>query len=154
MYILAVDLNAKPPVRNSKVWNPSGLKFLELLVLTSKSQVHNVLHVTLLMGKVMFLTLWYIRTSNCQRALSLTSWTQISFQLCLLFWIMFGIGKFQIQLKNSHIGFKFSTKSSSKAQKMLTNCGKKPGIQNAKRQYTNMLWLHNRINTLATARDI
>jgi hypothetical protein len=37
----------------------------------------------------MFWTVWSIRTSKWQRSLSLTSWTQITFQSCLPFWILF-----------------------------------------------------------------
>jgi hypothetical protein len=72
--ILADNLNAKHPVWNSEVSNPSCLKLLELfVVLTSKFQLHNGIHTTHLMVEVMFSTFVYIRRSNCKRSLLLTS---------------------------------------------------------------------------------
>jgi hypothetical protein len=56
------------------------------------------------MGEVMFSTLWYIRTSDCQRSLSLTSWTPITFQSYLAFWTLLGLGSFRYRLKRNQTG--------------------------------------------------
>jgi hypothetical protein len=77
MSIPAGDLNAKHPVWNSKVAYPSGVKFLKLLVLTSKFQLHNAL------AEVMFSTMYYIGTSDCHTSFSLTSLAHITYELCL-----------------------------------------------------------------------
>jgi hypothetical protein len=79
--ILLGDLNAKHRVWNSKVSNTSGLKLLELFVSSIlEMSARSALRITDLMVDVMISTLWYIRTSDCQRSLSLASWTQITYQ--------------------------------------------------------------------------
>jgi hypothetical protein len=79
--LLAVDLNAKHPFWNSVDSNRSGEKVLELFVGSEfKSQHHKVKLTILLLGKVMFSILWFTKVSDCQKSLSVTSWTQITYQ--------------------------------------------------------------------------
>jgi hypothetical protein len=150
MYILAVDLNAKQPVWNSKVSNSYRPEILGIVSSNFEISIpHCPTHYTPY-GKGDVLDSVVHQNVHLSRALSLTSSTQ-KLSNCLLFWIMFGRGKFQIKLKNSQAGFSNSRPNSPlKHKKCLENSGKKPGIQNAKWQYTNMLWLHNIVNTLAT----
>jgi hypothetical protein len=83
--ILAGDLNAKHTVWNSQVSNSTGMKLLEVFV-RSNSEISGpqCSRITLLMGMVIW-TLWYNRTSYCQRPLSRKFWTQITCQSCLAF---------------------------------------------------------------------
>jgi hypothetical protein len=60
----------------------------DLFVVTSKSQLLSILHITLLLGEVTFLTLRSIRIATCQRSLPLISWTQITYQSWLAFWTL------------------------------------------------------------------
>jgi hypothetical protein len=99
--ILAGDLNAKHPVWNSKVSNPSGLKLLDLFV-NSNFEISAPQHPTsFLLGEVMFWTLWSIKMFGCQRSECWTSWIEITYRSYFAFWIMLRLEKFWIQLKNS-----------------------------------------------------
>jgi hypothetical protein len=78
---MAADLNAKHAIWNSQASKPSDMKQLGLSVTrSSESQRHNALLITFLTVGVMLWTLWSITISNCQRPLSLISWTQITYQ--------------------------------------------------------------------------
>lgn len=93
--------------QNPQVWS----SYNYLFVMTWKSLLRKVLHVTILLGQLILLTfrsIRKIRTFDCQTSLSLMSWTQIIFQSCLPFWILLERGKPQTELKSSRavIGFK------------------------------------------------
>jgi hypothetical protein len=103
--ILAGDLNAKHPVWNSKVSNPSGLKLLDLFVNSNlKFRRHNIRHTLFLIGKVMFWTLWSTKMFGSQKSECWISWIQITYRSCFAFWIVLRLEKFWIKLKESQTG--------------------------------------------------
>jgi hypothetical protein len=105
--ILASDQNAKHPVWDSKISNPSGLKLIDLLIVISKFRRHNIRPTSYRMGEVMFWTLWSIKMFSSQKSECWTLWIQITFLSCFAFWIILRLGKFWIRLKNSQPGSGF-----------------------------------------------
>jgi hypothetical protein len=95
--MLAGDVNANTMFGIVKFQSPQARSSWNYpLVLASKSQLHNALCITLLIGEVIFWTLWYIRTADSQRSLP---WI-FTYQSYLAFWSLLERGKLQIQLKN------------------------------------------------------
>jgi hypothetical protein len=79
--ILMWYLNAKHLVWYREISKPLDLKLLDIFVSSYfEISAHNALRITHLMAEVTFSTLWHVRTSECQRSLSLTSLTQITYQ--------------------------------------------------------------------------
>jgi hypothetical protein len=104
--VLAGDLNAKHPFWNSAVSKVRSC-WSCLIVVNLKSQHHKVPLTSLLRGMVTCSILWFTKMSDCQKSLSLTSWTQITYQSSSTYWIMLRLDIFRTRLKNSQIGSGF-----------------------------------------------
>jgi hypothetical protein len=102
--LLAGNLNAKHPFWNSTVSNSSGAELLNLLHINEfEISAPHVPFITALWQMVTCLIL-FIRMSGCQKSLSLTFWTQITYHSFSTCWILIELGILQTQLTNSQTG--------------------------------------------------
>jgi hypothetical protein len=106
--LLAGDLNAEHPFWNSVVSNPSGTKLLNSQHINEfEISAPQCLTITLLREIVSWLILLCTRMSDCQKSLSLTFWTQITYQSFSTYWNLLELGVFWTQLTNSQLGSGF-----------------------------------------------
>jgi hypothetical protein len=102
--------NAKHPSWISVISNPSGAKLLKLLHINKfEFEHHNIPLITLLRQIFTCSILLCTRMSGCQESLSLTFWTQITYQSFPFCWTMLHQEIFSTRFTNSHIGSSFKS---------------------------------------------